>query len=247
MNDDERPRSSSALTQGAIRTDSPDDARGSVTALFIILTGLLVLVNAFFVIAEYSLVRSRKSRLQEMAEEGKRGRAPGARRSWRTSATTSPPARSGSRWPRSASVRSASRRSRTCSSRCSAARSGTRAAIVVSVIISYLLITVAQSIVGEIAPKLYTIQHAEDLARRIARPLHIFRVLFTPVHLCAQLGVQLAAAADRHRPRRRARGRHARRDQADHRRVLAAAAASTWARPTCSPASFTCTSRRPGR
>ena len=46
--------------------------------------------------------------------------------------------------------------------------------------IAYLLITVAQSIVGEIAPKLYTIQHAEDLARRIARPLRFFRVLFHP-------------------------------------------------------------------
>ena len=44
-----------------------------MTALFIILTGVLVLVNAFFVIAEYSLVRSRKSRLQEMADKGKRG------------------------------------------------------------------------------------------------------------------------------------------------------------------------------
>ena len=55
----------------------------------------------------------------------------------------------------------------------------------ISVIISYLLITVAQSIVGEIAPKLYTIQHAEDLARRIARPLHCFRVLFTPFISCS--------------------------------------------------------------
>jgi CBS domain containing-hemolysin-like protein len=44
-----------------------------VKALFIILTGLLILVNAFFVIAEYSLVRSRKSRLQEMAADGVRG------------------------------------------------------------------------------------------------------------------------------------------------------------------------------
>ena len=42
-------------------------------ALFIVLTGLLVLVNAFFVIAEYSLVRSRRARLQAMAEEGMRG------------------------------------------------------------------------------------------------------------------------------------------------------------------------------
>src|SRR6202011_5688420 len=48
---------------------------------------------------------------------------------------------------------------------------GHTAAVAVSVVIAYLLITVAQSIIGEIAPKLYTIQHAEDLARRIARPL----------------------------------------------------------------------------
>src|SRR5579863_4933672 len=48
---------------------------------------------------------------------------------------------------------------------------GHTAAVAVSVVIAYLLITVAQSIVGEIAPKLYTIQHAEDLARRVARPL----------------------------------------------------------------------------
>jgi CBS domain containing-hemolysin-like protein len=50
----------------------------------------------------------------------------------------------------------------------------------VSVIIAYVLITVTQSIVGEIVPKLYTIQHAEDLARRIARPMQFFRWLFNP-------------------------------------------------------------------
>src|ERR1700751_5696687 len=57
---------------------------------------------------------------------------------------------------------------------------GHAAAVAVSVVIAYLLITVAQSIVGEIVPKLYTIQHAEDLARRIARPMQLFRWLFNP-------------------------------------------------------------------
>ena len=42
-------------------------------ALFIILSGLLVLVNAFFVIAEYALVRSRRERLEALADEGARG------------------------------------------------------------------------------------------------------------------------------------------------------------------------------
>src|SRR5581483_2875820 len=53
-------------------------------------------------------------------------------------------------------------------------------AVAISIAIAYLLITTAQSIVGEIVPKLYTIQHAEGLARRIARPLQFFRVLFSP-------------------------------------------------------------------
>ena len=42
-------------------------------ALEIVLTALLVLVNAFFVIAEYALVRSRRARLEALAEEGARG------------------------------------------------------------------------------------------------------------------------------------------------------------------------------
>jgi CBS domain containing-hemolysin-like protein len=37
-----------------------------------------------------------------------------------------------------------------------------------------------QSVVGEVVPKLYTIQHAESLARRVARPLQFFRTLFAP-------------------------------------------------------------------
>ena len=48
-------------------------------ALFIILTGLLVLVNAFFVIAEYSLVRSRRARLRTWP------RRASAARGWRSS------------------------------------------------------------------------------------------------------------------------------------------------------------------
>jgi CBS domain containing-hemolysin-like protein len=57
---------------------------------------------------------------------------------------------------------------------------GHAASVAVSVVIAYLLITVTQSIVGEIVPKLYTIQHAEGLARRIARPMQFFRMLFHP-------------------------------------------------------------------
>ena len=42
---------------------------------FASLTGVLVLVNAFFVIAEYALVRSSRARLETLRDEGARGAA----------------------------------------------------------------------------------------------------------------------------------------------------------------------------
>jgi len=46
-----------------------------MTALALLAVLLLVFMNAYFVIAEYALVRSRRSRLEEMAEQGRRGAA----------------------------------------------------------------------------------------------------------------------------------------------------------------------------
>jgi CBS domain containing-hemolysin-like protein len=150
-----------------------------VNALLIILTALLVLVNAFFVIAEYSLVRSRKSRLEEMAEDGKRGARQALREidqigdyiaACQVGITMASIAIGALGEPAIAHA----------FERLFGRAIGHGTAVVISVVISYLLITVAQSIVGEIAPKLYTLQHAENLARLISRPLHMFRVLFSP-------------------------------------------------------------------
>ena len=150
-----------------------------MTALFIILTALLVFVNAFFVVAEYSLVRSRRGRLQAMAEEGKRG----ARM-----ALTQMEAIGDYIAACQVGITMASIGIGALGEPAIAhifeplfgGALGHTAAVAVSIVIAYLMITIAQSIVGEIAPKLYTIQHAEDLARRIARPLRFFRVLFNP-------------------------------------------------------------------
>jgi CBS domain containing-hemolysin-like protein len=150
-----------------------------VTALFIILTGLLVFVNAFFTIAEYSLVRSRKTRLQQMAEEGKSG----ARLALRMLDDIGDYIATSQVGITMASIGIGALGEPALAHLFEHLFGGPishGAAVVASVIIAYLLITVAQSIVGEIAPKLYTIQHAEDLARRVARPLHAARVLFTP-------------------------------------------------------------------
>jgi len=150
-----------------------------VTALYIVLTGLLVLVNAFFVVAEYALVRSSRARLETMAEEGARG----ARlvldqldhigdyiAACQVGITMASIAIGALGEPAIAHL----------FEKLFGGATADAAAVAVSVVISYVLIISVQSVIGEIVPKLYTIQHAEGLARRIARPLRAFRVLFHP-------------------------------------------------------------------
>jgi CBS domain containing-hemolysin-like protein len=150
-----------------------------MNALFAVIAVLLVLVNAFFVVAEYALVRSRRERLEALAEEGVRGARLGL-----------------SQLDRIGDYLAA------CQVGITMASIGIGAvgepgiahllehafphsvahglAVVLSVLIAYVLITSAQSVIGEIVPKLYAIQHAEGLARRTARPLEFFRRLFHP-------------------------------------------------------------------
>jgi len=151
-----------------------------VKGLIIILTGVLVLVNAFFVIAEYGLVRSRRARLEVLAEEGARG----ARLAL-------------SQHEQIGDYISACQVGVTMASIGIGALGepaiahllepllggvvGHTAAVVIAVVIAYLLITSAQTTAGEIVPKLYAIQHAEGVARRVARPLRFFRVIFNPL------------------------------------------------------------------
>jgi len=149
-----------------------------VLAVWIILTGVLVLVNTFFVVGEYSLVRSRTTRLQELADDGRRsarlaltmiddiGDYIAASQIGITMASLGigalgEPALSDALKPVFGAF-------------------SHDVAVILAVIIAYLLITAVQSIVGEIAPKLYTIQHAEQVACIVARPLYLARMLFTP-------------------------------------------------------------------
>ena len=47
--------------------------------------------------------------------------------------------------------------------------------------LAYLIVTAVQLVAGEMVPKFYAIDRAEAVARRVARPLQGFRVLFHPV------------------------------------------------------------------
>src|SRR5436189_2141132 len=53
-------------------------------------------------------------------------------------------------------------------------------AVVISGILAYLLITSLHITYGELVPKVYTVVHAERVGRRLARPLHFSRRVFHP-------------------------------------------------------------------
>jgi CBS domain containing-hemolysin-like protein len=149
-----------------------------VTAVWIILTGVLVLVNTFFVVGEYSLVRARTTRLQEMAEEGRRS----ARLALSMVEDIGDYIAASQIGITMASLGIGALGEPALSDAIKPVFGGLShdVAVVIAVVIAYLVITVVQSVVGEIAPKLYTIQHAERVACLIARPLYLTRRVFAP-------------------------------------------------------------------
>ncbi|HWK17781.1 MAG TPA: hemolysin family protein [Solirubrobacteraceae bacterium] len=147
--------------------------------LLLIATGLLVLVNAYFVIAEYALVRSRRARLEAMSEQGTKG----ARRALGQVDDIGPYISACQVGITMTSIGIGAIGEPTIAHLLEPLLGptvGKAVSIVISVIIAYLLITVAQVTVGELVPKLYAIQHAEGVARRIAPSLGFFRRLFHP-------------------------------------------------------------------
>ena len=150
-----------------------------MNGLALAITVVLIALNAFFVIAEYALVRSRRSRLELEREDGRRGAARAIGQldaindyisavqigvtmtSIGIGAVGEPALASVLRgWlggPLSHGV-----------------------AVVIAVVIAYLLITTAQLIGGEMVPKFYAVHRAEAVAMRIARPLGVFRTVFHP-------------------------------------------------------------------
>ncbi len=168
---------------------------------------MLVLVNAFFVIAEYGLVRSRRGRLEAMAEEGSRGARLALHQidnigdyisACQVGITMASIGIGALGEPAIAHVLESLFGKK--------APSGVSVAI--SVVIAYVLITFVQSTVGEIVPKLYTIQHAEG-AGTTDRPADaLLPGRLHPVHLRPERDLGLDAADARHRSGRRAGGRN---------------------------------------
>jgi CBS domain containing-hemolysin-like protein len=148
----------------------------------LLLVGVAVLVaaNGFFVAAEFALVRTRESKIEQMEAEGLRGAA-----------------LAGLQVDKIDEYLSACQLGITMASIGigflgePAVASlleeplgdvmGHGVAVVISFAIAYLLVTSAHITVGEQVPKIYAITHPEGTARRAARPLQLFRVLFKPL------------------------------------------------------------------
>ena len=76
-------------------------------------------------------------------------------------------------------------------------------AVAMSAIVAFLIIASAQLIAGEMVPKFYAIDRAEAVARRVARPLQAFSVLFRPFIVAPDRDLRPDPAAARRRHERR--------------------------------------------
>jgi len=151
-----------------------------VNWLLVAAAAVLIALNAFFVIAEYSLVRARHSRLELAAEQGLRGAKLALRQLEHINEyiTTCQVGNT------MASIGIGALGEPALAHLLEHALGnglGHSVAIVIAVLVAYLLITSTQITAGEMVPKLYAIDRAERVARRISRPLQWFRILFNPL------------------------------------------------------------------
>jgi CBS domain containing-hemolysin-like protein len=164
-----------------------------VNGLKLILTAALIAINAFFVVAEYALVRSRRARLELMREEGLKGASLALEQltnineyisSVQIGVTLTSIGIGALGEPALASILKGALGNTL----------GHGVAVAIAVVVSFTVISFAQLLAGEMVPKFYAIGRAEIVARRVARPLRGFTLLFHPfvVMLTALAGRILA-------------------------------------------------------
>jgi CBS domain containing-hemolysin-like protein len=150
-----------------------------VIAVLLLAVPALIVMNAFFVAAEYALVRSRRDRIEALKEEGAKGAALAEQQieqideyiagcqvgitlaSIGIGAVGEPVFAKLLEKPFGNVL-------------------GHAAAVAIAGIIAYALLTTLHILLGELVPKLYTVGHAEGVARRLSRPLQFFTTIFKP-------------------------------------------------------------------
>ncbi len=152
-----------------------------MTALLLVLLLVLVLINGFFVAAEFALVRSRRGKIEQLAKEGESGadavieqldKIEDSLSACQVGVTM-------------ASIGIGFLGEPSLAKLLEPAFGGLshEVAAGISLVIAFSLITAIHIVVGEQVPKMLAISHAESTARRVARPLNWFRAATAPVVL----------------------------------------------------------------
>jgi CBS domain containing-hemolysin-like protein len=151
-----------------------------VVAVLLLGVPALILMNAFFVAAEYAMVRSRLDRVQALVKEGVRGAKLAERQiehideyiaACQVGITLASIGIGAVGEPAFADILKKPLGNVL----------GHAAATALAVALGYAILTMLHITFGELVPKIFTVGHAEGVARRISRPLEFFTRLFKPV------------------------------------------------------------------
>jgi CBS domain containing-hemolysin-like protein len=153
------------------------------TFLYILITLLLVLLNAFFVAAEFALVKIRPTRLEQLVRSGDARARLALKISHRLDAYLSATqlgvtlASLGLGWIGEPAIAHA------LEPRFEALGAKTGAAGLahgLALVIAFIVITAVHTIIGELAPKSVAIQRTEEIVLHAARPLYAFYLVAWP-------------------------------------------------------------------
>src|SRR5215211_1742411 len=148
-----------------------------MTALLLVGVVVLVLVNGFFVAAEFSLVRARRSRLEQLEADG------AARLALREIDEISEYLSACQLGITLASIGIGFLGEPAVAALIHPWLGGALSrgvALALSLIVAYVITTALHITIGEQVPKIVAISRAEKMALRIARPLHLFTRAFRP-------------------------------------------------------------------
>ena len=149
-----------------------------MTALLLVGLLLLVAINGFFVAAEFSLVRARRSRIEELAREGQSGAHTALIELEEITEYLSACQLGITLASIGIGFLGEPGIAHLIEPAFGGLSHGVAAAL--GIAIAYLLVTVVHITVGEQVPKVIAIQRADRTVRRIARPLHVFARVFHP-------------------------------------------------------------------
>jgi CBS domain containing-hemolysin-like protein len=150
-----------------------------MSVLLLVLLLLLIAINGFFVAAEFALVRSRRGKIEQLAEEGESGAEAVVEQLDKIDESLSACqigitiASIGIGFLGEPSL------AKLMEPAFGGLSHGVAAAL--SLAIAFILVTAIHISIGEQVPKMLAIANAERVARRVSRPLNWFRVATAPV------------------------------------------------------------------